>query len=136
MDYDDIQDKKEAGFELEKAKYLSGVKFNVYPKNCAFRCDEIGRASIDDLMVMMYKDDPLDYRAKSHFRAAYNSIARKLAYIDTLLAEDSENAEAQIKRIYSVTFEDCLVKSFRKDGDFVDEAVTHIICGTAQKYFE
>lgn len=126
MDYDDIQDKKEALFAERKSGYLNGDKFKV----------STWWESLDALLMKMYLSDVTSYESTARYDQGVNMMHRQIAHVRHLSVMDYGDAEDEHVKLCGSTFGDWLIKAFRKDEDFVDEAVSHIIGGTAQKFFE
>ncbi len=126
MDFDDKQDANEKRFEERKADYLNGEKFNV----------KSGLQDLDSLLMQMYLSDVTSYESVARLDQAINMMQRQTAHVRHLAVMDYGDAEEEALKLSLSTFGGWYVKSFRSDSDFVDEAVTHIMEGTAAAFFE
>ena len=130
MDFDDKQ------FQERKADYLNGDEFKVPNTSTTMRATGYHWENIDDLMMQMYLDDVSKPAYLALFQTASDMMMRQMAYISELMSHDHGDAQEANKAWLASTVGDWMVKAFRKDSDFVDEAVNLILDGEAGRYFE
>ena len=143
MDYDDIQDKKEALFEQRKQALLDGSETFISHTSSVevegYTQDTY--SSIDDLLLAMHEDlingnESDKQKAIYLFNQAGNLALNAHQKIASIMIEGVAESYDELCAFLAKRMVDFLIDACRNDDDFVDEAVSHIIGGTAQKFFE
>ena len=132
MGYDDIQDKSEASFQQRKAEYLAGMEFTVTTRGG----QGFYNADIFDLMAEMWLDNIETPQSVAFLNQARNLWAMEGQRIADLMVEGDEAVLDAIKENKGRDLAYWVSKACEQDSDFVEEAVSQIIGGTAQKFFE
>ncbi len=134
MDFDDKQDTNEKRFDRYKYQLLNGHRFDCPHET--IRGEIAQDADIDSLMMKMYLGDVHGFGSVSLLEQASSMISRQAAHVGHQMKMNYNDAEELNVKFAASTVGDWLIKAFRKDSDFVDEAVTHIMDGTAAAFFE
>ena len=130
--FDDMQDGKQAAFELGKAEYLACKGFLV----AAPGVHGFDYANIFDLMAKMWLSDILAPRSVAFLNQARNLWAMDGQRIADLMVEGDDAVLDAIELSRGRDLAYWVSKACEKDSDFVDEAVQLILDGEAGRYFE